>query len=170
LGDLYLYGACEEMIYSNQQEQAARTLPGRNDDCLCGSGKKSRHCCLKSGAPVVPQQPSPITATICEAHQLFADGKFPQAASLLHNVLAMQPENAEALHYLGLIAHKQGDNIGALSLLNRSLLAAPRNASYFIHVAEVLKDSGDLVRSQEFFQHAVHLESGIGLRHIAHAR
>ncbi|QYK03485.1 YchJ family protein [Shewanella zhangzhouensis] len=51
-----LDGICERSLFVFEEgqwfytkgKQYAPKLPGRNDTCVCGSGKKLKHCCLKS--------------------------------------------------------------------------------------------------------------------------
>ncbi|NUQ01453.1 MAG: SEC-C domain-containing protein, partial [Armatimonadetes bacterium] len=40
------------MAWLRQRElpQQARTAPGRNDPCPCGSGRKYKHCCGRPAA------------------------------------------------------------------------------------------------------------------------
>lgn len=39
-------GKCHQK--NKQQPRTVKTLPGRNDKCGCGSGKKFKHCCMQS--------------------------------------------------------------------------------------------------------------------------
>lgn len=43
--NMAFFGTCEKP--KPKPAVKAFKLPGRNEKCLCGSGKKYKHCCLK---------------------------------------------------------------------------------------------------------------------------
>lgn len=47
---------CNEIVLHFELEVEMKEFPGRNDPCLCGSGKKFKKCCLSQGTQV----PAPI--------------------------------------------------------------------------------------------------------------
>ena len=55
-------------------------------------------------------------------------GEIPQAESMYIELLRRKPDDADALHYLGVLRMTQGRNVDAVELLQRSLEVAPGNA------------------------------------------
>ncbi len=142
---------------TSPQTRTAPALPGRNEACLCGSGKKYKHCCLAQAAAPVLSAHS-VFALIEEARRNLVAERFGRASELLQLALRFDANNADALHFLGLVAHRQGDLPTALSLLERSILAAPNNATYFANLGLVLKDSCDLQRAIPLLRHSIQLD------------
>jgi tetratricopeptide (TPR) repeat protein len=75
---------------------------------------------------------------------LHTSGQLEQAAELYRNVLARDPENAEALHWLGVLHHQLGDHVGAVELIRRAV--GRRGDFYLYHgnLAEAYRAAGDL--------------------------
>ena len=69
-------------------------------------------------------------------------GRMQEAERLLRRLLRQQPENAEALHCLGIALHAQGQNAQALSFLERSLRLEPANSQAENNRATVLNALG----------------------------
>jgi len=69
--------------------------------------------------------------TFQRALALHQSGQLEQAAVLYRQVLAAQPEHADALHFSGLLAHQQGRQEEAIDLFRRALAVATDIA--FIH-------------------------------------
>jgi predicted TPR repeat methyltransferase len=55
-------------------------------------------------------------------------GEISQAESMYVELLRHKPDDADALHYLGVLRMSQGRNVDAVELLQRSLEVAPGNA------------------------------------------
>ena len=145
------------MIQTTTQTRTTPALPGRNEPCFCGSGKKYKHCCLASKATPVLSTHS-VFALIEEARRNFAADRLGRASELLQLALRFDVDNADAQHFLGLVAYRQGDLQSALSLLERSILAAPQNAGYFTNLGLVLRDSEQPERAMQFLRHAIQLD------------
>ncbi len=145
------------MIQTTPQTRTAPVLPGRNEPCFCGSGKKYKHCCLAQAAvPVL--SPHSVFALIEEARRNLVADRLGRASELLQLALRFDGKNADALHFLGLVAHRQGDLQTALSLLEKSILASPQNATYFVNLGLVLKESGQPERAIPLLRHSLNLD------------
>ena len=62
-----------------------------------------------------------IAQTLAVAIRHQKAGQLQQAETLYRQILSQQPDNPEALHYLGLIAHQAGQGDAAIELM-RSVL------------------------------------------------
>jgi predicted CXXCH cytochrome family protein len=71
-----------------------------------------------------------------------ARGLDQQGAELLRKALAIEPNNADVQHSLGLLLVRQHDYIGALDLLRRASELAPENARYAYVYAVALNSTG----------------------------
>jgi tetratricopeptide (TPR) repeat protein len=80
-------------------------------------------------------QPEPQPPTIPEAIQIGVShhqaGRLADAERIYRRVLEADPENREALHLLGLIAHQTGNNELAVQLIGKAILRGP--APFFLN-------------------------------------
>jgi Flp pilus assembly protein TadD len=102
---------------------AAVTAPaGRNDPCPCGSGKRYKHCHgAPRGRPPANSADTRLQSAIA-AHQR---GDTGAALRLYRQVLAAQPDDPVAQHFVGVIQYQRGDLGQALPLLERSVAQKP---------------------------------------------
>lgn len=106
--------------------------PGRNETCPCGSGKKYKQCCLqRTSAPVNTTStkagskafhiPSAIQAGL-EHHQ---SGRLQQASAIYQQILQIEPNHPDALHFLGVLSSQTGNNDMAASCLQKAIAVKP---------------------------------------------
>jgi predicted O-linked N-acetylglucosamine transferase (SPINDLY family) len=103
---------------------------GRNDPCACGSGKKYKKCCLLTAPPTA----APVSPATFQRLQLAVEhhqaGRLNEAQALYQRVLKASPDNADALHYSGLIYYQTGDTATAVSLISKSITINPSSLMY----------------------------------------
>ena len=58
------------------------------------------------------------------------EGRFQEARVLYRNILSVQPTNPDALHLLGLLEHKSGNNSAAETLIGQAISIGPNGAMY----------------------------------------
>ena len=89
-----------------------------------------------------------IEITVDEAVALAVDyirqGRLSEAAVLCEAILQLEPGNAGALHYSGMLAHRRGDHAQALMLMGRSLELVPGQADWYSNLGIVLQANGQL--------------------------
>ena len=85
-------------------------------------------------------------------------GQLAEAAELYQRVLAADPEQADALHLLGVIAHQRGDHAGAAALIRRAIAANGRVADFYSNLGLCLQAGGDLEGAVAAFRRAVALK------------
>ncbi len=66
-------------------------------------------------------------------------GRFEDAETGYRAVLAGEPDNADALHLLGLIAHHHGNNEKAVDLIKRAMAVKDQTALYYCNLGGVLR-------------------------------
>ncbi len=74
---------------------------------------------------------------------LHREGRIEEAESVYRVVLSLDPYDADAMHYLGVLRHQMGDAAAAEELIRASLTNAPDNAAAWNNLGNVLRASGD---------------------------
>ncbi len=99
--------------------------------------------------------------TVAQALQLairsYEAGQLKEAEQVCSQVLGADPDNPDAYHLLGAIAHRAGKSQLAIELFGRSIEAAPQNAEVHFNLGSVLKNLGNLEQAGEAFAEAVEL-------------
>src|SRR5262245_51528223 len=80
-------------------------------------------------------------ATALEHHQ---SGRLDRAAQLYQQILAMEPDHADALHLLGVASLQQGNAQRAIELIGRAIAVNPSNAIFYCNRAEAYRHLGQL--------------------------
>ena len=70
-------------------------------------------------------------------------GRLAEAEALYRQVLAVQPQNPDALHLLGLIAHQVGRQDAAADLIGRAIALRPDDAALYSQLGKSTATSGD---------------------------
>lgn len=66
-----------------------------------------------------------LSDALAEALRVHQEGQLDQARSIYRQILAVAPQNPDALHYLGLASYQSGDVESALAHIRSALKAAP---------------------------------------------
>jgi tetratricopeptide (TPR) repeat protein len=74
-----------------------------------------------------PKAAAPVIDPFAVAAGLMQQGRLAEAERAFRTILAQEPQHAEALHALGLIAHRLGRSADGLDLLTKALKAAPKS-------------------------------------------
>ncbi len=91
-----------------------------------------------------------------QAHQ--QAGRLAEAEGIYRTILASEPDNAEAWHYLGVAAYQQGRHDEARQAIGRSLELAPRNADALSHLALVEHAAGVPARALSLLREAMAID------------
>jgi tetratricopeptide (TPR) repeat protein len=139
-------------------------MPGRNDPCPCGSGKKYKRCCAElSGAG---QSASPAPAPTIDVHGLTAlmnQAQYAQVEMRTRPLLELHP-NVGSLWKL---------HAGALMLQGKDSLAAmqrasellPTDAEMHFHLGNARHDHGDLAGAAASLRRALALKADFAEAH-----
>ncbi len=93
-------------------------------------------------------------------------GSFKQAESYYQQILGTQPDNAEANHLLGLMAHQLGNNEIAVQLISKAVRKAPNIPQYHYNLGNVLHDQGRLGEAVTSYQRAIEIKPDGAEAHI----
>ena len=77
--------------------------------------------------------------SFCLALEKHQQGFPDQAAQLDLKVLSREPEHADALHLLGVVAHQRGRHAQAIGLIRQALALKPGMAKHDANLAEVYR-------------------------------
>ncbi|HUL47045.1 MAG TPA: tetratricopeptide repeat protein [Steroidobacteraceae bacterium] len=93
-------------------------------------------------------------------------GELAQAESMCRGVLAAAPNNAAALHLLGLVRARGGDRRGGEELLRRSVELEPADSRLRLNLATFLRRAGRLEEAERVYRRVLQLAPGErGARH-----
>jgi protein O-GlcNAc transferase len=113
--------------------------------------------------------PRPCPMTIPQAFQIALDhhqaGRLAEAEAFYRQILAMQPMHAEALHLLGEIAHRKGQNEMAVELINRAISINPFAAHFFVNLGRALMSLGQWDAAMTASNRAIQLKPNLAEAH-----
>jgi tetratricopeptide (TPR) repeat protein len=92
-------------------------------------------------------------------------GDLAEARSCLMNVLALEPEHAEAIHSLGNIDAREGRLDDAERLIRKAIAIDPLKAAFLNSLGNLMRSRGDLEEAVKAYQLAVQLQPGIPAVH-----
>lgn len=132
---------------------------GRNDPCPCGSGRKYKQCCmnvaLREAAPDA-ESTAKLLETALAHHRA---GRLSEASVLYSQILAVQPNHADALNLLGVIATQAGRPEDAVRLIQAAVAETPSNASFYNNLGNALQVRGNLQEAIAAYEKALTLQS-----------
>ncbi len=82
-------------------------------------------------------------------------GQLAEAASLYQEILADNPNNADALHLSGVIEAQKKRPLAAIALIDRAIAVDSNNATFFSNRARVLRDLRRLDDAVSSYDHAL---------------
>ncbi len=98
-----------------------------------------------------------ISHTLNAAMQYHNSGHFDEAAKLYRQILQIQPQNADALHLLGVIAAQKNDNVIAEKLIRQAIAIKPNQADYYTNLGNVLQAQGHIEQAIQYHQKALEM-------------
>lgn len=108
---------------------------------------------VDTSAPVDERQWTPSEITVPEALEVAVkwhrDGYLDAAEKIYRTVLEAAPEQPDALHFLGVLAHQRGDSGQAIELIRRAIELLPEGAGLYNNLGNVLYEA-------ERFEEAAH--------------
>ena len=109
-----------------------------------------------------PASAGPQTVSIEEAmaraYAHWNAGQNAQAEYLCQQVMAVWPQNADALHLLGLLAHTHGNKALAIEYLRRACATPRAPALFYSNLAEMCRQSGLLAEGEAAARRALALD------------
>lgn len=97
--------------------------------------------------------PTPLERAI-EAHK---GGRLIEAEAAYRRILRKDPDNADALNFLGMLTGQSGDMAAAAQWLRKSVEADPGNPHAWLNLGNVLLAKGDAQEAREAFTRSTEL-------------
>jgi tetratricopeptide (TPR) repeat protein len=85
-------------------------------------------------------------------------GRFAEAEAIYRQIILQQPQHADALHWLGVLAMQTGRLDWALELIPRAIALQPRRAHFYAHLGLALQSAGRGNDAAEAFGKALALQ------------
>ena len=79
-------------------------------------------------------RPSAVADLLSKAVAQHQSGRLTEAAALYQQVLSIEPNNAQALHNLGVVAHHQRRHEDAIVLIGKAIKVDANNAGYYYNL------------------------------------
>ncbi|MPY87893.1 MAG: tetratricopeptide repeat protein [Luteitalea sp.] len=109
------------------------------------------------------QSPAPLREVTLEeavslAIQLQKNNQLSEAADVYRRILELAPDHPGALHYSGVLAHRQGRSDDGIALIERSLALEPNRADWYSNLGIILRARGKVDDAILAYQHALSLD------------
>jgi protein O-GlcNAc transferase len=124
----------------------------RNAPCPCGSGKRYKDCHGAIATPTASAASISETSLLDRARSALASGDRAGAQSLWRQVLASNPDDAEANFHIANGHREAGDPQAAISGYERALRAAPGNMAALNNLGLALEAVGEQSRASDCYQ------------------
>ncbi len=108
---------------------------------------------------------SAVKEKLRDAMARYQGGELDQAQGLYENILREQPDHADALHMLGLVAHQQGRNEDAKRLIADAIKIDDQVAFYHNNLGEVMRVLGESEGAASCYRSAIALQPGNSQAH-----
>jgi predicted O-linked N-acetylglucosamine transferase (SPINDLY family) len=118
-------------------------------------GQPPHNPAAASSPAIVPPDVAEFLADGVAHHRA---GRLPQAETCYRQVLAVQPDHAEALHLMGVIAQQMGRHDVAVELIGRAIERNRNSPSYFCNLGNALRETGRLEEAVAACHHAIRMQ------------
>lgn len=105
-------------------------------------------------------------STLQDVYSLHHAGRFDEAMRGYRAWLAQHPDDPDAMHLLGILLHRRGENAEALSLLARAAELQPDNPELALGHATLLRQAGDAAGASMAFYRALAMDPNLGGAHV----
>lgn len=95
------------------------------------------------------------------AIELYQAGDLKQAESACREIVENQPDNADALHLLGVLSYQAGNYDAAMKYLSEALRHIPANAYVHYNLGNVYKNKREFDKAISFYQKALRLNPNL---------
>ncbi|MFP6891239.1 MAG: tetratricopeptide repeat protein [Nitrospinota bacterium] len=93
-----------------------------------------------------------------EAQESFYGGDFSRAETLFQKVKLQEPENGEALNYLGALASQRGEIELAIAYLGEAIQIRPGDANLHNNLGDFLREKGEMGKAFLSYSRALELD------------
>jgi tetratricopeptide (TPR) repeat protein len=92
------------------------------------------------------------------AGKYYQTGNLQQAENLYREILEHQPDNVDALYFLGVILQQKKDYDSTISLYRKALHINPHNADVYYNLGLIFQDKAEVDEAIEWYRQAIKLK------------
>lgn len=107
----------------------------------------------------------PIQTALQQAIEHFQAGRYTAVEALCRQILALSPNQPEALNLSGLASSERGNPLLAVKQIDQAIAAAPRHAPFHANRGEILRRWGLLEEARASLRRALELDSSSAQAH-----
>jgi len=100
-----------------------------------------------------------LSDAVAIAIQLHQQGKLDEAEKIYLQVLEVNPEHPDALHFYGVLSHQKGKNELAVELITKAIAFNPDYSDAYNNLGNVFKETGKLAEAEEAYQACLAIDS-----------
>jgi Flp pilus assembly protein TadD len=161
--------ASEATTAETSHSHAGGCEPGSDEDA------GAQFSSIKKGRPLNQRASQVLAGTIRDALGRHQAGRLSEAELIYRQVLEVDPDNADCLHLLGMIAYQTGQLETAADLIGKAIAIHETAASYHSNLGNVLQAQGKPDEAGACYRRALALkpnqpEVHLNLGHILRAR
>jgi predicted TPR repeat methyltransferase len=97
------------------------------------------------------------------AVKLHQGGRLQEAEKIYRSILADNPDDPDAVHFLGVLMHQDGREPEAIDWIRKSIALRPDHAETHNNLGNVLKEQGKLDEAVAAYQRAIELDPGLAI-------
>jgi len=106
---------------------------------------------------VQPRPPMTIPQAFALAVQHHQAGRLGDAEQLYRQILAAQPNHADALHHLGVVVHQTGHHALAIEWIQQAIALAPGNSAAHANLGGAYRSVGRIAEAMACYRRAIQL-------------
>ena len=110
------------------------------------------------GKPAQSALVAKAQAKLTEALALHQQGRLGQAKEIYEELLNANPQNADALHLLGVVAYQTKNYQGAVDLIGKAIESNPNHAAYYSNRGLALQEVRQLEAALSSYDKAISLQ------------
>jgi len=129
---------------------------------MAGSSIESSRNGQAAAGPEMQQRPSPaVQAMVKDALRHHQEGRLADAERMYKEILRVDPEQADSLHLLGMIAYQRGCHENAVELTRKAIAIKGNAASFHSNLGNVHQSQRKLIEAGACYQRALVLKPGL---------
>ena len=135
-------------------------MTGRNDACPCGSGKKYKKCCQAKQPEYATNAKNVLAASrpLLNAVALHQAGHLDAAQTAYQQILAVTPDDSNALHYLGLVAFQKKNYLESVALIEQAIAINGETPAFFCNLGNAHMRLSQHEAARQAYQQACRLD------------
>ncbi|MDR3438541.1 tetratricopeptide repeat protein [Telmatospirillum sp.] len=112
----------------------------------------------KTSRSLAPRQAESVGRLFAQAVRYFETDRLNEAAPVYHRILTLDPDHADAMHHLGLIALRSGQLTEAAAWIIKAMVRNPAYPEAYNNLGIIRLEQGDLSQATDMFHRALVLK------------